>query len=107
MARTTKVGKRVVHQFQERPDGTYCLCRSCAEKGYGEDSFHPATEEFWGVVKGRMQFGRCYACRVEYDAARRGCRHGFLPEDIELAPRTIPYGRCDGNDPIVHALVAA
>jgi len=60
--------------FESRPDGEYRRCSRCTHLGYGEDAWHPATREFWPVVRGRTWFGRCLACASEL-ASRK---HGFV-----------------------------
>lgn len=52
-------------EFQTRPDGEHALCRSCQRAGYGEDSWHPATSDFWYVEQGRIRFNQCRACKTE------------------------------------------
>ncbi len=63
-------------RFQSRADGEYRLCPRCAQLGYGVDSYHPATREFWTVQHGRLWFGRCLACAGELSARK----HGVVPE---------------------------
>lgn len=58
--------------FQHRPDGEYRQCRSCVARGYGEDSWHPATSEFWRIESGKLRFGRCRACVSEAVAKTAG-----------------------------------
>lgn len=59
-------------EFQSRPDGEYCLCRSCQRAGYGPDAWYPVTEEFWPVHFGRMRLDKCRACRSEVVARKFG-----------------------------------
>lgn len=58
--------------YQSRPDGEYALCRSCQRAGYGPDSWHPATSEFWPELHGRLRMGKCKACRSEVQARKFG-----------------------------------
>lgn len=66
------------YKFQSRPDGEYVECRGCVRLGYGEDSWHPATREFWREIDGAVNFARCKACLSEAHEGRRG----FVPERI-------------------------
>lgn len=59
-------------QFQSRPDGEYKQCARCAKKGYGEDSWHPATPEYWPMRGGRLSLFRCKACCGEVMAHKNG-----------------------------------
>jgi len=58
--------------FQRRPDGEYRLCRGCEARGYGIDSWHPATSEFWRTENGRLKFSRCRACLADVAAKKDG-----------------------------------
>lgn len=58
--------------FQRRPDGEYRQCRCCAARGYGEDSWHPATSEFWRIANGKLLFSRCRACLSDVAAKKDG-----------------------------------
>ena len=51
--------------FESRPDGEYALCKPCKRQGYGADSWHPATDEFWPTLHGKVLFYRCRACASE------------------------------------------
>lgn len=59
-------------RFVSRPDGEYRECSRCRHLGYGVDAWHPATAEFWPVVRGRLWFGRCNACNSELAARKYG-----------------------------------
>lgn len=59
-------------KWQSRADGEYRLCSRCLHIGYGEDSYHPATDEFWPRVHGQLWFGRCLACACEMGSRRKG-----------------------------------
>lgn len=61
--------------FKTMPDGEHALCRSCQRAGYGVDSWHPATVEFWPVLHGHLLFNKCRACRSEVQARK----FGFVP----------------------------
>jgi hypothetical protein len=63
------------YNFQSRPDGEYVECKGCVRLGYGEDSWHPATREFWREINGAVNFARCKACRSE--SIER--KHGVVP----------------------------
>lgn len=54
------------------PDGEYRLCLRCLHVGYGVDSWHPATPEFWPVTYGKLKFRRCRACIADVAARRFG-----------------------------------
>jgi hypothetical protein len=58
--------------FESRIDGEYRQCARCAHLGYGPDSWHPATREYWPVARGRIWFGRCLACNGELAARKFG-----------------------------------
>lgn len=82
-------------EYLRRPDAparvmaTDCewfRCPGCAKRGYGVDSWHPLTAEFWGTHRGRLMLHACKACRS--DLARN--RRGFVPE--ELAVERARYG---------------
>ncbi len=66
-----------MNRFQSRPDGEWRQCPSCEKKGYGADSWHPATREFYPYIKGGVSFARCIASDCE---KRNGKRGVFLPE---------------------------
>lgn len=59
-------------KWQSRVDGEYRQCARCAHIGYGEDAFHPATDEFWPRIHGQLWFGRCLACASELTSRRKG-----------------------------------
>lgn len=65
-------------RFQSRADGEYVQCPNCARAGYGVDSWHPATPEFWVTWNGQLQFQKCKACRSEVQARK----FGFVPEGM-------------------------
>lgn len=73
--------------FQSRPDGEYCRCAYCVRLGYGEDSWHPATTEFWRTVEGRLHFGQCKACLADVAERKRGVV-GARVEAVQL-PSTV------------------
>lgn len=52
--------------FQSRPDGEHRLCTTCQHKGYGPDAWHPCTTDFWQVVRGRIDYTRCLACKADF-----------------------------------------
>jgi len=58
--------------FQSRPDGEYAQCSSCARAGYGPDSWHPATCEYFPMQYGRLRFDRFRACRSEVQERQFG-----------------------------------
>lgn len=63
----------VTGKFQSRADGEYAMCRSCVRAGYGgEDSWWPATAEFWVTLHGYLQLNKCKACRSEVTARKCG-----------------------------------
>jgi hypothetical protein len=66
------------NKFQSRPDGEYVECRSCVRRGYGEDSWHPATREFWREVAGHVNFTQCKACISETAERKRGIVPGRI-----------------------------
>lgn len=90
--------------YKTMPDGEHRLCRSCFEKGYGVDSYHPVTGEFWPVRRGQLALGRCMACKAEAEVKRKGMRRGVVPDDFVLPPRTAPYGQRCERDIRVHAM---
>jgi len=59
-------------RFQSRPDGEYCQCPRCARRGYGQDSWHPVTAEYWPMNRGRLSLARCKACCGEVMAHKNG-----------------------------------
>lgn len=61
-----------MRRFESRPDGEYCQCTRCARLGYGPDSWHPVTAEFWPRCNGRLSLNRCKACCGEVMARRHG-----------------------------------
>jgi hypothetical protein len=61
-----------MRHFQRRADGEYCQCQSCVARGYGEDSWHPATTEFWRAEGGKLRLARCRACESEAAAKTGG-----------------------------------
>lgn len=63
-------------KFQSRPDGEWAQCPSCVRAGYGVDSWHPATSEYWVTLHGALQFQKCKACRSEVQARK----FGMVPE---------------------------
>jgi hypothetical protein len=58
------------------PDGEWAQCGKCARKGYGIDSFHPYTSEFFPTLHGKLLTERCKACA---DESAKGM-HGIVPE---------------------------
>lgn len=68
-------------RFQSRPDGEYAQCTNCVRAGYGPDSWHPATAEFWATWNGLLQFQKCKACRSEVQARK----FGMVPEERRVA----------------------
>jgi len=65
--------------------GKLALCCCCYAKGYGDDSYHPATVEYWPSRAGRPRLGRCRAC----DSECRGSRRGIV-DGRKLARQTDP-----------------
>lgn len=57
-----------LHSF----DGEWAQCRKCAAKGYGVDSYHPFTSEFFPMLHGKLRTDRCRACQSESQSHTRG-----------------------------------
>lgn len=64
--------RRRTFEFESRADGEYCKCTACERKGYGVDSWHPATAEFWRTREGRLYFNQCTACLSEMSEGKKG-----------------------------------
>jgi hypothetical protein len=73
-----RIVRHKVRQFSSRPDGEYCACNRCLRLGYGEDSWHPLTTEFWPVIKGVLSLTNCRACTYERTMAGKGAHIGMF-----------------------------
>jgi hypothetical protein len=58
--------------FMHALDGEWAQCRKCALKGYGDDSFHPFTTEFFPMLHGKMRTDQCRACQSEAQKGTKG-----------------------------------
>jgi hypothetical protein len=62
--------------WKHMADGEWAQCRKCAAKGYGIDSFHPFTREFFPLRGDKLRTDNCHACLSEMHAQT----HGIVPE---------------------------
>ena len=68
-----------IQKFKSDESGELALCTRCYRKGYGVDSYHPATSEFWTVgCDGRISLSLCRACVAE----GKSRNHGQLDEKM-------------------------